>query len=381
MASSEPNPEATQPGGTQTPPPVFAAASSNSPANLAANTTRAFLGVNLGCAQCHNHPDGLWTQDQFWQTAAFFAPPGSKASERDAPSPPRLAVGDSGRVVEAVFLSGQTPRWPKRLGRDAGRRELARWMIQSDNPFFARNAVNRLWGKFFGRGLVQPEDDLSEADSATHAGLLDELASAFTASGFDLRLLTEAIVLSRPYQLASRRSEQRTGVATGTVGGAGDADWFVAMPMRGLSGEQLYDSLRTAAGFSAERVDLQPERARREREAFARRFAVADPVMAERSIAQALTLFNGDPVTRFTSPRHSPLLGAVLGAPFMDGEARLETLFLATLNRRPEPDERKRLLDYLTREPPADGERVSDAERFADVLWVLVNSSAFNSIP
>jgi hypothetical protein len=211
--------------------------------------------------------------------------------------------------------------------------------------------------------------------------LLEDLASAFTASGFDLRLLTEAIVLSRPYQLASRTGGQPTDIAAGTVGGEDEADWFTSMPVRGLSGEQLYDSLRTAAGFSAERVDLQPERARREREAFARRFAVADPVMAERSIAQTLTLFNGQPVTRFTSPHHAPLLGAVLGAPFMDREARLETLFLATLNRPPEPDERARLLDYLAQDSDAGAPPDADAERFADVLWVLVNSSAFNSIP
>ncbi len=378
MASAGLRGESAGSGGGLRAPPVFAAASSNSPANLAANTTRAFLGVNLGCAQCHDHPDGRWTREQFWQTAAFFAPPEVDPSNRDAPSPPRLAIGDSGRVVEAVFLGGRIPRWSQDLERDSGRRELARWMIEPGNRYFARNGVNRLWAKFFGRGLVQPEDDLSAADTAAHARLLDELADAFTASGFDLRLLTEAIVLSRPYQLASRE--------TGGGGGAGDADWFAAMPVRGLTGEQLYDSLRTAAGFSAERVDLQPERARRERESFAERFAVADPMMAERSIAQTLTLFNGQPVSRFTSPQQSPLLVALLDAPFLDSETRLETLFLAALNRPPGPAERARLLDYLKQRTSADAESIADAksiveaERYADLLWVLFNSSEFNSI-
>ena len=173
-------------------PSGFFAASESKPENLAANATRALLGVNLDCAQCHNHPFARWTRDQFWQTAAFFASPDPA---RDGKSgPPRLTIPNTEKSLAPALLDGRSVKWPDSPSPGTGRRLLADWMAAKDNPFFARNAVNRLWAQLFGTALVEPLDDLSGegSDSGDRADLLEELADAFVAGGYDLKYVTRA---------------------------------------------------------------------------------------------------------------------------------------------------------------------------------------------
>jgi hypothetical protein len=307
-------------------PAGFFAASESKPESLAANATRAFLGVNLDCAQCHNHPFARWTRDQFWQTAAFFAAPKMDGGKT---TPPELTIPNTKTSLRAELLDGTVPKWPAALKSDTGRVLLADWLTAKDNPYFARNAVNRLWAHFYGAALVEPLDDLSgdSGDAGNHPELLKELADAFAASGFNLKLLTQALVLTKAYQLSA------------TADSTSDPRLFARMPVRGLTGEQLYDSLRTAAGLPPERADTDRGQGLEARKRFAARFHVERPVAAERSITQALSLMNGRLTTDLTDPAKNPTLNGVATAPFLDTAGKVETLFLATLGRRPSAKE------------------------------------------
>lgn len=343
-------------------PLAFLAAGEYKPELLAANTARAFLGVNLDCAQCHNHPFARWTRDQFWQTAAFFARP--RAAGGDASPRLEVTVPSSGKAVAPRLLTGGPPTWPKELGPDTGRFLLARWVTARDNPYFAKNAVNRAWANLFGTGLVEPLDDLSGDNPPSHPALLDDLAKAFADSGFDLRYLTTALARTKAYQFASAVPR----------GGSDDPRLFARSAVRGLTGEQLYDSLRVAAGLAAERPDLDPMEAFRQRKEFAEKFRLERPAAAGRSILQSLSLMNGQ-FTRGLTVADAPTLRAVAGSPFLDTRGRVEALYMAALGRKPAAEEAAPVVEYVEK-----GGADADAKAaLADVFWALLNSSEFST--
>lgn len=345
-------------------PAGFFAASESKPENLAANATRAFLGVNLDCAQCHDHPFARWTRDQFWQTAAFFAPP-TKGQDGRA-IPPELTIPNTKKSLAPELLDGTPPKWPEALASDTGRKLLASWLTGKDNPYFARNAVNRLWAHLYGTALVEPLDDLSgdSGNTGYHAELLKQLAAEFADSGFDLKYLTRALVSTKAYQLAAVVREEQPS----------DPRLFARMPVRGLTGEQLYDSLRTAAGRPTERADTGRGLGLEARKRFASQFHVERTVSAERSITQALSMMNGRLTNDLADPAKNPTLGGVASAPFLDTKGRIETLFLAVLGRAPTAKELKTMTAHV------EGTAETERERaLGDVFWALVNSTEFNT--
>jgi hypothetical protein len=342
------------------------------PENLAAATARVFLGVRLECAQCHDHPFGEWRRDQFWGLAAFYA--GIKGqSQNDLFTVPESETADTRevtipgteRVVKAAYPDGTEPEWKfKSLG---SRTTLAAWVTRPDNPYFARATANRVWAMVFGVGLVEPVDEMAGGQDVTahHAGVLDALAKGFAGHKYDLRFLLETIVSTRAYQLAG----------TGKGGPV-----FSRHPLRGLTGEQLYDSLAAATGLP----DAGPEdpfarfTGGSPRDEFLARFPVQPgrPVDYETSIIQALTLMNGKLVGEATSPSRSELLVGVLEAPFFDDAGRIETLYLAALSREPTARERERALAFVNRAAVGnDADRRREA--LADVFWALLNSAEF----
>src|SRR5262249_20999639 len=139
---------------------------------------------------------------------------------------------------EARFLDGQVPKWKTGV---PSRVTLAEWMTNRDNPFFARNAVNRVWAHFFGIGLLEPVDEPGPENPPSHPELLDELAKEFVAHQFDLNFLIRAITASRTYQLSSAMTDPRQN----------DPRTFARMAVKGLTGEQLFDSLAVATGYQA----------------------------------------------------------------------------------------------------------------------------------
>jgi hypothetical protein len=344
---------------------TFFAAGENKPENLAANTARAFLGINLDCAQCHDHPFARWTRDQFWETAAFFAPPSAATAEQSARL--ELAIPGTKKTVTAAVLTGKDRALPSDLASDTGAKLLAEWVTAKDNPFFAKNAVNRVWADLFGTGLVEPLDDLGGENSPSHPELFDELGKAFAESGYDLKYLTKALVLTKAYQLSTTVTTGRSQTS--------DARLFARMPIRGLTGEQLYDSLRVAAGLPVERDDLDPMNALRERKRFAAQFHTGRAATAQRSIIQSLALMNGPTTAALTDPAKTPALAATAGAPFLDTRGKVEALFLAALGREPTEKE----LAALVRHVESGGSHKDPTKALADVFWALINSSEFNT--
>lgn len=353
-------------GNTDQPPFAFLQANEYKPENLAASVTRLFLGVKIECAQCHNHPFENWTRPQFWQTAAFFAGlPGTPDPRirafNERADVHTISIPDSKQKVEATFLDGSAPKWTKGANP---RKVLADWVTAPANRYFAKNAVNRLWAYFFGAGFVEPLDEPSDANPPSHPELFDELASAFARSGFDLKLLIRAITASRAYQLSSSAPGASTsGPRT-----------FHRTAVRGLTPEQLFDSLAQATGFLDRTPPSQRLFAGGPRADFLARFASTErPADVQTSILQALKLMNGSFVADATSVERSATLAAVIDAPFMDTGKKVETLFLATVSRPPTDAERTKLAAYVTSGGPSREPR----RALADVFWALLNGSEF----
>lgn len=172
------------------------------------DTAQLFLGMRIQCAKCHHHPFEKWSQDDYYGFAAFYSRVGRKPSPMDTQ---RSRIFHQRGVASANNpKTGQNVK-PTGLGDVAleipvdedPREHLADWMSRSDNPFFARALVNRYWKHFFGRGIVEPEDDMRVTNPASNPALLDALATDFTQSNFDLKHLVRTITNSQTYQLSA----------------------------------------------------------------------------------------------------------------------------------------------------------------------------------
>jgi Protein of unknown function (DUF1549)/Protein of unknown function (DUF1553) len=351
-------------------PFAFIAAKEGKPENLAASTSRTFLGIRLECAQCHNHPFATWKRDEFWGMAAFFAGierrgngAGVLFQGTDIPDKYDIEVPGSKRIVQASFLDG------RKLERNKGksvRAELADWVTSRDNPYFARAAANRVWFQFFGTGLIDPVDDMSAVADAMHPELLDLMADQFAAHDFDLKYLIRAITSSRAYQLSSAGGSPSSNVSR----------LFGRMSVRGLTPEQLYENLIMATGLPREVVPRAlVVRNNSLRGEFIERFASQEerPTDRQTSILQALTLMNGRLVDDATSFVQGATLSAVADSYFLDTTGRIETLYLAALTRFPRPAELERLIPYVERGGPT----LDTKKALADVLWSLLASAEF----
>ena len=203
-----------------------------------------------------------------------------------------------------------------------------------------------MWAYFFGTGLVDPVDEMAGGDRhPSHPELLDVLAREFAAHHFDLKFLIRAITASRAYQLTSAATHKSQD----------DRTLFARMPLRGLTAEQLFDSLAMATGYrdSGGGDDLLSNifgGQRSARSEFLTRFANQPEraTEAQTSILQALSLMNGKVVAAATSLEISETLAAVADAPFVTPEERIETLYLATLSRKPETKEVRRTVQFVT---------------------------------
>lgn len=353
-------------------PILFYTALKLEPEKLAAQTARAFLGMRLECAQCHDHFfDHRLKQTDFWGYAAFFAQISRPEGKMDTVSPV-LRVADTNRgdvtlpettdVIQPRYLLGevlsQEPQSPPR------RHQLAEWMTATENPHFARATVNRVWAHLFGRGLVEPVDDMRSDNPPVCPEVLEELAGFFVASGFDLRELFRVIVSSDTYQRTSRSSvddPERTSS-------------FAQMNIKAFTAEQLYDSIAVATqpeALSADDGSLMRSQ-NFDRQSFLTQFRTPPGQVTDyqSGIPQALMLMNGGLIQSATDLQSSGVLRS-LQAPFFSDEQRIDILFLATLSRHPDDVERQAMLDYVL---AADNDR---SQRLRDILWALLNSAEF----
>ena len=341
-------------------PAAFYSAKGGKPETIASDSAKAFLGIRLECAQCHNHPFAKWKREEFWGFAAYFAGVPRQTDDdgtlarmnRDDAARRELTIPGTSTVVKATNLDHSSPAWRPRAET---REILGEWITAPNNPYFARAAVNRTWARFFGNGLIDPVDDLDAEGDAGLVALLGEVASDFRDHGYDLKYLIRALMATRAYNLSS-------AVAPGE---STPPPYFARMPVRGLSPGQFIESLAQATG-----VDLGETRTR-----FLELFADRDepPTESQTSILQALTLMNGTFLDRATNPDTGDFLGAIAEAPYLDTASRVEILYLAAFTRRPRPEEMARVVGYIDRHP----KEADRTKALADAFWALLNGPEF----
>ncbi len=340
-----------------------------------------FLGQSVSCAQCHNHPFTALKQTEYWGLAAFF----SKVSLPN-PKPPKFAGdGPKPAVSEGNGLSRSKDFFPestlkvaphvldgtpvKLSASEPYRPALAKWLTSPQNADFARAAVNLTWAQLFGRGLVNPVEDMHEGNPASHPELLDLLAGQFAASKFDLKQLTRTLMLTDAYQRSSKP----------TPGNAADTALVSHAAMRVMIPEQLFDSVQLLQARAAGGSPQKGERVARPqalfkgagnpngRDAFVNFFlagaATANAAEYEAGIPQALRLMN----SRQTLG-NNPGAARTFAKPGAKPTEILEEMYLATLSRRPTTSETAKAMAYLKDSGPTG---------MADVLWALTNTSEF----
>lgn len=341
------------------------------PNRLAARVSRAFLGVRLDCAECHDHPFAPWKQRDFQRLAAFFSQTKRKLAIRDADGE-YLAedqqAGTKTRIAPAV------PFQPELLPRRGTRRErLAGWVTHPGNRSLARATANRAWALVFGRGLVEPIDNVGEGEDPT--GVLDALADDFSEHHYDWRRLLRVIASTRAFRLESRA---RSDAAGGELTDAHRERW-AAFPLGRLRPEQVSGALLQAASLST--IDAQSHvvvrlfRHLRERE-FIERYGDAGSEEFEPragTIPQRLLMMNGSLVQERIGEGPLASACAQIAALAPSDDAAVETALLATLSRRPTPHER---LHFATRLQGTTGQERS--ARLADLYWTLLNSTEFS---
>ncbi len=339
------------------------------PEKLASSTARIFLGLQIECAECHDHPFDKWKQPDFWGYASFFAQlqrpennPGMQARLIDLETGD-VKIPNTEEIVPPKFPSGGAPSTDELGSR---RMKLAIWMASRDNPYLARAAVNRAWSILFGRGLVEPVDDLGPHNPASHPELLNELTEYFIATGFDLRELLRTLAMTKTYQRTSRWTSA-----------AVPSEAYAHMPVKSLTADQLYDSLNRVLvrrgqgqmpGLNVRSPLLDPQR-----QQFLTKMQVQgrSPLDYQAGVLQALTLINGADLTEATTAERGPLLLA-LDAPLFDAGERLETMFLATVTRPPTSSERELFLKHIASRSPSE-----KGKAWSDVLWALLNTAEF----
>ena len=350
----------------------------NSPPDWAETTSQVFLGVRVQCAKCHHHPFEKWSQDDYYGLAAYFARLGTKTSQEFGLFGRETVVylrpnGEQthprkGGVVKPHPLDGPTVEDP--FDR---RRKLAEWLTTKHNPFFARNLVNRFWGYYMGRGLVEPLDDIRATNPATNVELLDALAKDLGDHRFDMKHLLRTIMNSHGYQLSS----------TITPGNEVDKEnvYFARHTVKRLTAEQMADALDYVTGTQEKYAGLPlgtraiqlPDTAVRSYflDTFGRpprQLTCECERTVKPNIAQALHLVNGDFVNAKIAKadgRIAKLFTAKKPLPEV-----VEELYLVTLSRPPKAEETQKALDWV-------GRAANPRAGVEDLLWVLLNSREF----
>lgn len=342
------------------------------PEVMSRSISQLFLGVRIECAQCHHHPSDRWSQDDYIGLSGFFTGVSRRAG---AGGDAILAKGGAdlnhprtGLPIPARVLGQPAAAFPPDGDR---RRVLAEWMTTTDNPYFARAIANRLWSHYFGRGLIEPVDDLRTTNPDTNEPLLNSLAVHLKESKYDLKAFTRTLLRSRAYQLGPATSSNRN-----------DEQNFSHARPRPLPAEVLLDAVSQVTGVP-EKFSGWPEGVRaielwdnRVPSYFltlfgrpARTSVCECERSGEPSIAQALHLMNAPEIEAKIHSRRG--LGRTLARSEKTPAAIVDELFLGTLSRFPTDDERRVMLELFK------GEKTDRRAAVEDVMWVLLNSKQF----
>ncbi len=355
------------------------------------STSRIFLGQQVQCTQCHNHPFNQWKQQKFWEFNSFFRQTRSLrrfvdgtrdidhaelanedfAGEANDPNDAlvfyQLRNGLT-KIAYPVFTDGTAIDVSGYVSDVSRRNELGRLMLESE--YLDMMIVNRMWAQFLGFGFTKPVDDLGPHNPQSHPQLLKQLSKEFRQSSYDLKQLITWITLSRPYNLASVLGPNNE-IDDPSIG---EMPKFSRFYLRQMSAEQLYQSMITATDASAAGSYEQQEQQRRR---WLQQFVVAfgtdegdEATTFNGSIPQALMLFNGDLTKKATSTAKGSFIERLLTRGRSPHD-RVSELFLTGLARRPSRNEMK------ISEKLFVARQGKEKEMLQDMWWAILNSNEF----
>lgn len=349
-----------------------------SPVEIGSSVSQLFLGVRLECAKCHHHPFEIWSQDDFYGFASFFARVGHNGSI----SPPisggeeiiytlasgTVSHGRTGAAVEPKTLNGETLK----LGADDEPREvLAQWMTSDANPWFAKVMANRVWAELMGIGIVDPVDDLRATNPPSNEALLNYLADDFKASGYNVKHLIRRIMTSHVFALSSTPSERNIS----------DLRNFSRYYRQRMRAEVLLDGVNDALGVE-ESFDAMPPGSR------------ATQLWTHRSSSLFLDTFgrpdpNQDPPCERTSDVTTPQVLHLMNSPTLNDKLSKDEAAPAKMaaGERPVEEQIEEVFLRVYSRPPTQSELATAKEllsdskekraRMEDLFWALLNTPEF----
>lgn len=390
-------------------PPMYLVQYDRHPEDAAMAVSQTFLGVQLQCARCHDHPHESWTQRDFYGMAAFFARlqmvKAGKIKIEDKEfekiylgelntgdvkftgSAKDAKPGQKGEPVKPKFLLAAALEEPdfsaeikdeKRLAdgkppaapRFSRKEKLADWVTAPENPYFARALANRIWAQYMGRGIVHPVDNMSDSNRPSHPELLEALSKELIAHKFDIKWFTRELLMSQAYQLS----------AAGAVADA-KPQWFERARIRPLSAEELLESWRVATGYDVVAQSKPKENKGRYYGLtfdYIRRYfgepnnGVGD---FQGGMHEHLYLNNGE-LSRIVTTEKGGLIDQVLSST-EPWDARVERMYLSILSRRPSDEERAKFIEYCELPEKDKGNKEKQSERVREAVWVLMTCSEF----
>ena len=353
---------------------------------VTAATTRLFLGIQVQCTQCHNHPFNDWKQNQFWEYNSFFRQMRRINHRKTDPKTGRqvddysevVATGFNGPVYYEKRSGLMQVAYPifdnVKVDPASGverRKEFSKLIVKGEKPLIATAIVNRMWGYFMGYGFTRPVDDMGPHNPASHPELLDKMAEELVKKNYDLKQLARWICNSEAYNLTSQfgRNNEMDSPERG------ETPLFSHMYVKNMTAEQLYDSLIVATG-AHKSGQSNWERAEEQRRRWMRQFMVAfdtdssdDSTTFNGTIPQALMMMNGELTKNAISADRGSYLNQLLLEKGND-QAKIRKMFLSTLSRFPDRRE------LLSAQKLIGGSRDKLAA-YQDLYWALLNSNEF----
>jgi hypothetical protein len=368
---------------SENPPATFVGYHQADATRLAAETARIFLGQQIRCAECHDHPFDHWKREEFHRLTAFYARSGAKLPWRDGPA---TVVSDKGKG-EHVMPDAQDPKKKGQVmtpaflteqgltegASDSERRTaLARLITSPENPWFSQSFTNRMWSRLMGRGFYEPVDDMADHQQPLLPKVHQAISDSFTAHNFDTKHVFRVVMNSRAYQRTLRPGET-----------ADQRPFLAAAPAR-LRGDEVFDSLVSALAIPnvtppetphSDAIRFPPP-PKSTRDLVVEAFGF-DPSLAvkdiPRTMAQAMLLMNNPQVQ--AQVKAAPDSGTELAkllAEVKDDKQAVVRLFERTLARKPTENELKISLKHV--------EQIGNrSEAFEDLLWGLLNSAEFTT--
>ncbi len=359
------------------------------PVEATARSARIFLGLQVQCTQCHNHPFNDWKQNQFWEFYSFFRQMqredhekyNAKTGQMDEDYSELVRRNFEGPVYYDTRAALTLVAYPKYFGTEVEqgaetnrRDELAKLITKDDsNKWLARAMVNRMWGHYFANGFTRPIDDMGPHNPASHPELLERLTDEFIKSGYDLKQLTRWICNTEAYNLTSRYNSKNEidNPANGEV------PLFSHMYVKPMQVEQLYESLLVATSADSAGAGSF-EASQDQREQMKRQFMQIfggnddeDPSVYSGTIPQALLMMNGALVKSATSGDKGSYLNTVLSNPsYKKDPDRIRALYMAALGRIPSSSEQKNLQGMMS-------QYSNPLDAYQDLYWALLNSNEF----